>query len=89
MYILTDDQLSGVAPTLSHDRDGPTYTRELYSSKTGSPSSNAPIANETWYQQSWVVPATWALAFYCVLSMLMLCTLYGQGLLDRKLNVSA
>ena len=41
-----------------------------------------------WYGAVWVVPVAWALTFYCVVSLLLLCTLYGQGIVDGKLNVS-
>lgn len=45
-------------------------------------------ASEKWFAATWVVPVAWGLALYCVLSMLLLCSLYGQGVVDARLNVS-
>lgn len=43
-----------------------------------------------WAQSNaWLVPVSWAIGFYCVLSLLVLCTLYGRGIIDGKLNVSS
>lgn len=54
-----------------------------------SSTTNAATTLSSWpLHGTWLVPVAWALAFYCVLSMLLLCLMYARGLIDGKLNVS-
>lgn len=92
MYIPIED------PLATHVYNNPTETasavaRGIITSITTSTDQANPANNPrvitggAWFDAPWVTPVCWALAFYCVLSLLMLCTLYGQGVVDWKLNV--
>lgn len=93
MYIPIED------PLATQVYNNPTVTasavaRQIITSTSTSTDQANPANNPrvitagAWFDAPWVTPVCWALACYCVLSLLMLCTLYAQGVVDGKLNVS-